>query len=63
LLAQKPWIVPIPGSRKLERLEENIGALAVELTPNDLQEIQQAISKITVQGDRYPEELKKQWGR
>jgi aryl-alcohol dehydrogenase-like predicted oxidoreductase len=63
LLAQKPWIVPIPGSRKLARLDENIGALAVELTPDDLREIESAISKITVQGDRYPEELKKQWGR
>ena len=63
LLAQKPWIVPIPGSRKLERLDENIGAVAVELTPDDLREIESAISKITVQGDRYPEELKKQWGR
>jgi aryl-alcohol dehydrogenase-like predicted oxidoreductase len=63
LLAQKPWIVPIPGSRKLERLEENIGALAVELKPDDLREIENAIAKITVQGDRYPEELKKQWGR
>jgi len=63
LLAQKPWVVPIPGSRKLARLDENIGALAVELTSNDLKEIQSAISKITVQGDRYPEELKKQWGR
>jgi aryl-alcohol dehydrogenase-like predicted oxidoreductase len=63
LLAQKPWIVPIPGSRKLERLEENIGALAVELTPDDLREIESAISKITVQGDRYPEELKKMTGR
>jgi len=63
LLAQKPWIVPIPGSRKLERLDENIGAIAVELTPDNLREIDDAISKITVQGDRYPEELKKQWGR
>ncbi len=63
LLAQKPWIVPIPGSRKLERLDENIGAASVELTPDDLREIESAISKITVQGDRYPEELKKQWGR
>jgi aryl-alcohol dehydrogenase-like predicted oxidoreductase len=62
LLAQKPWIVPIPGSRKLERLDENIGALAVELKPDDLREIKSAILKITVQGDRYPEELKKQWG-
>ena len=63
LLAQKPWIVPIPGSRKLERLDENIGALAVELSPDDLQEIKSAISKITVQGDRYPENLKKMTGR
>jgi aryl-alcohol dehydrogenase-like predicted oxidoreductase len=53
LLAQKPWIVPIPGSRKLERLEENIGAVAVELTPDDLSEIENAMSKITVLGDRY----------
>jgi len=63
LLAQKPWIVPIPGSRKLHRLDENISSIAIELTPDDLQEIQSAISKITVQGDRYPEELKKQTGR
>ncbi len=63
LLAQKRWIVPIPGSRKLERLDENIGALAVELTPDDLREIESAISKITVQGDRYPEALKKMTGR
>ncbi len=63
LLAQKPWIVPIPGSRKLERLDENIGAFAVELTPDDLREIKSAISKITVQGDRYPENLKKMTGR
>jgi aryl-alcohol dehydrogenase-like predicted oxidoreductase len=53
LLAQKPWIVPIPGSRKLERLDENIGALDVELTTNDLQEIESALSKITILGDRY----------
>jgi aryl-alcohol dehydrogenase-like predicted oxidoreductase len=63
LLAQKPWIVPIPGSRKLERLDENIGALAVELTPDDLREIESAISAITVQGDRYPENLKQMTGR
>jgi aryl-alcohol dehydrogenase-like predicted oxidoreductase len=63
LLAQKPWLVPIPGSRKLERLDENIGALAVELKPDDLREIKSAISKITVQGDRYPKELEKQTGR
>jgi aryl-alcohol dehydrogenase-like predicted oxidoreductase len=53
LLTQKPWIVPIPGSRKLERLEENIGAVAVELTSNDLSEIENAMSQITVVGDRY----------
>ena len=53
LLAQRPWIVPIPGSRKIERLEENIGAVEIQLTPDDLREIAQAISKITVQGDRY----------
>ena len=63
LLAQKPWIVPIPGSRKLERLDENIGSLAIELKPDDLQEIESAISKITVQGDRYPEDLQKMTGR
>jgi len=63
LLAKKPWIVPIPGSRKLERLDENLGALAVELKPDDLQEIECAISKITVQGDRYPENLKQMTGR
>src|SRR5512135_3244242 len=63
LLAQKPWIVPIPGSRKLERLDENIGALAVELKPDDLREIDSAASKITVQGARYPEELERQTNR
>ena len=63
LLAQKPWIVPIPGSRKLERFEENIGAVNVELTPDDLREIESAASKITVQGARYPEELDKLTGR
>ena len=63
LLAQKPWIVPIPGSRKLAHLDENIGALAVELTPDDLREIESAISKIKVQGDRYPKELQRQTGR
>src|SRR5438093_1160092 len=57
LLARKPWIVPIPGTRKLERLEENIGAAAVELTTDDLREIEGAASKITVQGERYPEQL------
>ncbi len=63
LLAQTPWIVPIPGSRKLERLDGNIGALAVELTLNDLREIESAISRITVQGERYPKELAKHTGR
>jgi len=63
LLAQKPWIVPIPGSRKLERLDENIGAIAVELTADDLREIESALSKITVQGDRYPKEMAKMSGR
>jgi aryl-alcohol dehydrogenase-like predicted oxidoreductase len=52
-LAQKPWIVPIPGSRKLERLTENIGAVAVELTSDDLSEIKNAMAQITVVGDRY----------
>jgi aryl-alcohol dehydrogenase-like predicted oxidoreductase len=63
LLAQKPWIVPIPGSRKLERLEENIGAVDVELTADDLREIESALSEITVQGARYPEDLARQTGR
>jgi len=57
LLAQKPWIVPIPGTRKLERLDENIGAVAVELTPEDLHDIEGVASQITVQGARYPENL------
>jgi aryl-alcohol dehydrogenase-like predicted oxidoreductase len=59
LLAQKPWIVPIPGTRRLERLEENIGAADVELTPYDLGEIESAASQITVQGARYPEHLER----
>src|SRR6266851_5119814 len=59
LLAQKPWIVPIPGTRKLERLDENNGAAAVELTSDDLLEIESAASKITVQGARYPEHLER----
>ena len=63
LLAQKPWIVPIPGTTKLERLEENIGAAAVELTSDDLREIDSAASKITVHGARYPEELERRTGR
>jgi aryl-alcohol dehydrogenase-like predicted oxidoreductase len=63
LLAQKPWIVPIPGSRKLERIEENIGAAEVELTPGDLREIESATLKITVQGARLPQEILKLSGR
>jgi len=63
LLAQKPWIVPIPGTTKLARLEENIGAAAVELTPEDLRRIESAVSKITVQGARYPGNLQKMVGR
>ena len=63
LLAQKPWIVPIPGTTKLNRLEENIGAAAVELTPDDLREINSAASKITVQGTRYPENLEQMTNR
>jgi aryl-alcohol dehydrogenase-like predicted oxidoreductase len=63
LLAQKPWIVPIPGTTKLHRLEENIGAAAVELTPEDLRQLETAASKISVQGARYPEELQKLVGR
>jgi aryl-alcohol dehydrogenase-like predicted oxidoreductase len=63
LLAQKPWIVPIPGTRKLERLDENIGAAAVELTSDDLGEIDGAASRITVQGARYPEKLEQMTGR
>jgi aryl-alcohol dehydrogenase-like predicted oxidoreductase len=63
LLAQKPWIVPIPGTTKLHRLDENIGAAAVELTPDDLREIESAASKIKVQGARYPEKLEQMTGR
>jgi aryl-alcohol dehydrogenase-like predicted oxidoreductase len=62
LLAQKPWIVPIPGTTKLSRLDENIGSLAVKLTPDDLREIDAAASKITVEGDRYPEHLQRMTG-
>jgi aryl-alcohol dehydrogenase-like predicted oxidoreductase len=63
LLAQKPWIVPIPGTTKLARLVENIGAVSVELTPDDLRDIDSAASKITVQGARYPEHIEKMTGR
>jgi aryl-alcohol dehydrogenase-like predicted oxidoreductase len=63
LLARKPWIVPIPGTTKLHRLEENIGALSVELTPDDLRDIDAAASRITVQGAPYPEKLEQMTGR
>jgi aryl-alcohol dehydrogenase-like predicted oxidoreductase len=63
LLAQKPWIVPIPGTTKLHRLEENIGAAAVELTPEEVKELETAASNIAVQGARYPEALQKLVGR
>jgi len=63
LLAQKPWIVPIPGTTKFHRLEENLGAASVELTPDDLREIESASSKIKLQGDRYPERLEQLTGR
>jgi aryl-alcohol dehydrogenase-like predicted oxidoreductase len=62
LLAQKPWIVPIPGTTKLHRLEENIGAVAIELSADDLQQIEIAASNITVQGARYPEHIEKMTG-
>ena len=63
LLAQKPWIVPIPGTTKLNRLEENIGAVEVELTSDDLRDIENAASQITIQGARYPEQLQRMTGR
>jgi aryl-alcohol dehydrogenase-like predicted oxidoreductase len=63
LLARKPWIVPIPGTTKLNRLDENIGALKVELSPDDLRGIEDAAAKITVQGARYPEKLEQMTGR
>ena len=59
ILARKPWMVPIPGTTKLHRLEENLGAAAVELTPDDLRQIETATAKIPVQGARYPEALQK----
>jgi len=62
LLAQRPWIVPIPGTRKLERLEENVGAVAVELSSDDLREIENAASSIAIQGARYPDYLEKRTG-
>jgi aryl-alcohol dehydrogenase-like predicted oxidoreductase len=63
LLAQKPWIVPIPGTTKLKRLEENIGAAEIEFTSADLRDIKSATSKINVQGDRYPEKFEQMTGR
>jgi aryl-alcohol dehydrogenase-like predicted oxidoreductase len=62
LLAQKPWIVPIPGTTKLNRLEENIGAATIELTSDDLREIDSASSKIRVHGARYPENIERMTG-
>jgi aryl-alcohol dehydrogenase-like predicted oxidoreductase len=62
LLAQKPWIIPIPGTTKLSRLDENIGSVAIQLTADDLREIDNAAAKITVQGDRYPEQLQRMTG-
>jgi aryl-alcohol dehydrogenase-like predicted oxidoreductase len=63
LLAQKPWIVPIPGTTKLSRLDENIGAVALELTADDLSEIDRGAAQITIQGARYPEKLEQMTGR
>jgi aryl-alcohol dehydrogenase-like predicted oxidoreductase len=63
LLAQKPWIVPIPGTTKVERLKENVGAVGIQLTPEDLRQLETAAAKIPVQGARYPEELEKMVGR
>jgi aryl-alcohol dehydrogenase-like predicted oxidoreductase len=63
LLARKPWIVPIPGTTKLHRLEENIAAASVELTADDLRDIERAVSGVTVQGARYPEHLQQLVGR
>ena len=63
LFAQKPWIVPIPGTTKLSRLDENNGSLAIKFTSDDLREIDSAASKITVQGDRYPERVLRMSGR
>jgi aryl-alcohol dehydrogenase-like predicted oxidoreductase len=63
LLVQKPWIVPIPGTTKLHRLEENLGAVSVELTSDDLRSIEAALSKVTVHGDRYPAHLQQRVGR
>jgi len=62
LLAQQPWIVPIPGTKQLSRLEENIGAVNITLTPDDLREIERVTSRITVHGARYPDELERRTG-
>jgi aryl-alcohol dehydrogenase-like predicted oxidoreductase len=62
LLAQKPWIVPIPGTTKLSRLDENIGSVAIQLTSDDLREIDTAAAQITIEGDRYPERLQRMTG-
>ncbi|MEH2236033.1 aldo/keto reductase [Nostoc sp.] len=62
LLAQKPWIVPIPGTTKLHRLKENIGAANIEITQNELKNIDEALNRIEVEGDRFPEELEKRTG-
>jgi len=63
VLAQRPWIVPIPGTTKVHRLRENVGAVSLQLTPEDLRELEEAASRITVQGARYPEQLQKLVGR
>ena len=63
VLAQKPWIVPIPGTKRLERLDENLGGASVQLNAEDLREIDRAAAQIEVRGDRYPEHLKKLVGR
>jgi aryl-alcohol dehydrogenase-like predicted oxidoreductase len=63
LLAQKPWIVPIPGTTRLDRMQENMAAADIELTPGDLREIETAASRITAQGERYPEHLQRQIDR
>jgi aryl-alcohol dehydrogenase-like predicted oxidoreductase len=63
ILAQQPWLVPIPGTTKLHRLEENLGAANVTLTPADLREIEDAVQKITIHGERYPAHLAKRVGR
>jgi aryl-alcohol dehydrogenase-like predicted oxidoreductase len=63
LLAQKPWIVPIPGTTKIHRLEENLGAVEIELTENDLAQIEDAASKIEIEGARYPQQLQDRVGK